>query len=100
MAPLVAFRQPVPLPARGNIALQNHIIKGTLPPRVREIFGIRWSRAHESSFRAMAAAHRRAAALLPASVRRGRNDFFFDVVSRTEQQRGGTATPQLRAGAS
>ena len=48
MAPLVAFEQPVPAPARGNIVAQNHIIKGTLPPRVREIFGIRWSRAHET----------------------------------------------------
>ena len=35
-------------PARGNLAAQNLIIKGTLPPRVREIFGIRWSRAHEA----------------------------------------------------
>ena len=33
MAPLVAFRQPVPAPARANIAFQNHLIKGTLPPR-------------------------------------------------------------------
>ena len=99
MAPLVAFRQPVPAPARGNIALQNHVIKGTLPPRVREIFGIRWSRAHESSFRAVTAAHRRARRLFPRSMRRGRNDVFFDVVSRAERQRGGTRTPELRAGA-
>ena len=47
MAPLVAFEQPVPAAARGNLVVQNLIIKGTLPPRVREIFGIRWSRAHE-----------------------------------------------------
>ena len=47
--------QPVPAPARGNLVAQNHIIKGTLPPRVREIFGIRWSRAHEAGFRAMTA---------------------------------------------
>jgi len=97
MAPLVAFEQPVPAPARGNIALQNHIIKGTLPPRVREIFGIRWSRAHEASFRAMTASHRRARHLFPRRVRRGRNDVFFDVVSKTEGQRGGTRTPQLPA---
>ncbi len=78
MAPLVAFRQPVPAAARGNLAIQNHIIKGTLPPRVREIFGIRWSRAHERSFRAIAAAHRRARRAFPHAVRRGRNDYFFD----------------------
>ena len=99
MAPLVAFRQPVPAPARGNLALQNHIIKGTLPPRVREIFGIRWSGAHEASFRAMTAAHRRARHVFPRPMRRGRNDVFFDVVIRTEQQRGGTRTPELHAGA-
>jgi uncharacterized protein (DUF2236 family) len=95
MAPLVAFRQPVPAPARGNIALQNHLIKGTLPARVREIFGIRWSRAHEASFQAMAAASRRSRGFFPYRMRRGRNDVFFDVVTKTERQRGGTVTPQL-----
>ena len=49
MAPLVAFEQPVPAAARGNIVAQNHIIKGTLPPRVRQIFGIPWSSAHEAA---------------------------------------------------
>ncbi|HEY6550273.1 MAG TPA: oxygenase MpaB family protein [Solirubrobacterales bacterium] len=99
MAPLVAFEQPVPAPARGNLVAQNHIIKGTLPPRVREIFGIRWSRAHEASFRAMAASHRRARHLFPRKVRRGRNDVFFDVVMKAERERGGTPTPQLGASA-
>jgi uncharacterized protein (DUF2236 family) len=100
MAPLVAFRQPVPLPARGNLAIQNHIIKGTLPPRVREIFGIRWSRAHESSFRALAAGSRRTRGAFPHRMRRGRNDVFFDVVTKAERRRGGTVTPELRARAS
>ena len=97
MAPLVAFRQPVPAVARGNLAVQNHIIKGTLPPRVRQIFGIRWSGAHEKSFQAIAAAHRRARRLFPRPMRRGRNDVFFDVVTQAERRRGGTATPRLRA---
>ncbi|HEY5708257.1 MAG TPA: oxygenase MpaB family protein [Solirubrobacterales bacterium] len=99
MAPLVAFEQPVPAAARGNIVAQNHIIKGTLPPRVREIFGIRWGRGHETAYRAMTAAHRRARRFFPRPVRRGRNDVFFDVVTKTEQQRGGTRTPQLRVSA-
>jgi uncharacterized protein (DUF2236 family) len=98
MAPLVAFEQPVPRAARGNIVAQNHIIKGTLPPRVREIFGIRWSGAHEAGFRTMTASHRRARHFFPRKMRRGRNDVFFDVVSKTEHQRGGTPTPQLHAG--
>ena len=100
MAPLVSFRQPVPAAARGNLAVQNHIVKGTLPPRVREIFGIRWTRAHEAGFQAIAASHRRARHLFPRPLRRGRNDVFFDVVTKAERQRGGTPTPELRAGVS
>lgn len=99
-APLFAFRQPVPAAARGNLIAQNHIIKGTLPPRVREIFGIRWSAAHEASFRFFAAAHRRAHHLFPRQMRRGRNDVFFDAVSRSERRRGGTQTPELQPDAS
>jgi uncharacterized protein (DUF2236 family) len=99
MAPLCAFEQPVPTLARGNLAIQNHLIKGTLPSRVREIFKIRWTPAHEATFRAAAAAHRRARRLFPRPVRRGRNDYFFDLVDRSEEQRGGTRTPELHPGA-
>lgn len=97
MAPLVAFEQPVPAAARGNLAVQNLIIKGTLPPRVREIFDISWTRAHESTFRALTATHRRTRRFVPRQVRRGRNDVFFDVVTKAERQRGGTRTPELRS---
>ena len=95
MAPLVAFEQPVPRHARANIAIQNVVIKGTLPPRVREIFAIRWSAAHESAFQAIAAAHRRARRAFPHRARRGRNDYFFDLVAAAEKQRGGTPTPRI-----
>lgn len=95
LAPLVAFRQPVPRSARGNVAVQNLVIKGTLPPRVREIFGIPWSAAHEAAFRSVAAGHRRARPAFPRRVRRGRNDVFFDVVTQAEKRRGGTPTPRV-----
>jgi uncharacterized protein (DUF2236 family) len=95
MAPLVAFEQPVPASARGNLALQNFVIKGTLPPRVRAIFGIAWSERHEAAFRTVTASHRRARHLFPRRLRRGRNDVFFDAVTRSERRRGGTRTPQL-----
>jgi uncharacterized protein (DUF2236 family) len=98
MAPLVAFRQPVPRSARGNVAVQNLVIKGTLPPRVREIFDIPWSAAHEAAFRSVAAGHRRARPAFPRRVRRGRNDVFFDVVTQAEKRRGGTPTPRVGGG--
>jgi uncharacterized protein (DUF2236 family) len=99
MAPLVAFRQPVPLPARLNLETQNLIVKGTLPPRVREIFGIRWTAAHERAFRSVTAAHRSARHAMPRQLRRGRNDYFFEVVTRREKRRGGTRTPLARSDA-
>lgn len=98
MAPLVAFRQPVPLGARFNLETQNLIIKGTLPDRVRQLFGIRWTQAHESAFRTVTAAHRRARPAMPRAVRRGRNDYFFNVVTQAEKRRGGTPTPRLSKG--
>ncbi len=97
MAPLVAFRQPVPLTARFNLETQNLIIKGTLPPRVREIFAISWTQAHEAAFRTVTAAHRRARQAMPRPLRRGRNDYFFNVVTQAEKRRGGTPTPRLPA---
>jgi uncharacterized protein (DUF2236 family) len=99
MAPLVAFEQPVPRSARGNIAVQNLVIKGTLPPRVRRIFGIPWSAAHEASFRTIAASHRRARRAFPRRLRRGRNDVFFDLVTAHEKRRGGTPTPRITGAA-
>jgi uncharacterized protein (DUF2236 family) len=96
-APVVAFEHPVPRSARLNLAAQNLIIKGTLPPRVREIFGIPWGAREERGFRALAATHRQARHLMPHAVRRGRNDRFFDVVATGERLRGGTPTPELGA---
>ncbi len=99
-APVVAFEQPVPSGARLNLAAQNLIIKGTLPPRVREIFAIPWGPRHEAAFRSLALTHRKAHHLLPHGVRRGRNDAFFDVVAIGERRRGGTPTPGFGAPAS
>jgi uncharacterized protein (DUF2236 family) len=99
MAPLVAFRQPVPTHARANIAIQNLVIKGTLPERVRQIFAIDWSARHEAAFQAIAASHRRARPAFPRRLRRGRNDYFFNLVRDREKRRGGTATPRISSGA-
>jgi uncharacterized protein (DUF2236 family) len=99
-APVVAFEHPVPRSARLNLAAQNLIIKGTLPPRVREIFDIPWGARQESAYRALARAHRAGHHLMPHAVRRGRNDRFFDVVATGERLRGGTPTPELGAGVS
>jgi uncharacterized protein (DUF2236 family) len=93
LAPRIAFAPPVPTAARGALALQNLVIKGTLTPGVRRIFDIEWTAAHEAAFRAFALQHRLARHLLPRPVRRGRNDVFFDLVARSERVRGGGRFP-------
>jgi uncharacterized protein (DUF2236 family) len=100
VAPLVAFRQPVALPARLNIETQNLIIKGTLPKRVRQLFGIPWSPIHEAAFQSVTLAHRQARHAMPRQLRRGRNDYFFDAVAKAERRRGGTPTPSVFTAAS
>ena len=98
LAPMVAFEQPVPRSGRLNLASLNMVIKGTLPPRVREIYGIAWGPRHEATFRSLVALHRRGVRpFLPHSFRHGRNDAFFDIVADRERRRGGTPVP--RAGA-
>jgi uncharacterized protein (DUF2236 family) len=93
VAPVVAFEQPVPRRMEPGIKVNNLIVKGTLPQRVRDIFGIGWTPAHQTAFEAITQASRRTRRFLPRRVRRGRNDATFELVIRTERERGGTAGP-------
>lgn len=98
LAPLVAFEQPVPRSGRLNLASLNVVIKGTLPPRVREIYGIKWGPRQAAAFRSLITLHRRGVRpLLPRNLRRGRNDSLFDIVAERERRRGGTSAPELGA---
>jgi uncharacterized protein (DUF2236 family) len=96
VAPALAFDHPVPALARPLLRLNNLVIKGTLPERVRQIFGIPWGPAHAASFQAFVATYRHAGRhLVPRKVRRGRTDRFLDSVIEIERKRGGTPTPPL-----
>jgi uncharacterized protein (DUF2236 family) len=88
----------IPLPASRQPAKRVHdlIMLGSLPPRVRELYGLGFSRARQLAFRATVAALRTARPVTPERVRRGRNADQYDLVARTEQQRieRGEPTPQ------
>lgn len=80
----VAFRIPmgaVEFPARD---IHNLIMLGSLPRRVRELYGLRWSTRQEVAFRAAAEALRRTRPLSPKALARGRNSVQFDNVARSE----------------
>jgi uncharacterized protein (DUF2236 family) len=88
----------IPLPAAHQPAKRVHdlIMLGSLPPRVRELYGLPWSRAQEVAFRATVRALRLARPVTPSAVRRGRCARSYDLVARTERDRieRGDYTPQ------
>jgi uncharacterized protein (DUF2236 family) len=89
----------IPLPASRQPAKRVHdlIMLGSLPPRVRELYGLGFSRAQQLAFRATASALRAARPVTPARVRRGRNADQYDLVARTEQRRIERGEPTPRA---
>ena len=62
------------------------VVRGSLPRRVREMYGLDWTPAHAAAFRAAIAAHRATRPLTPASVLRGTNADHFDRVAAAERQ--------------
>ena len=91
----------IPLPGLHQPAKRVHdlIMLGSLPPRVRGLYGLRWSRAQELAFRAAVGSLRRARPVTPRAIRRGRCGASYDLVARTEQRRieRGEYTPQALA---
>lgn len=82
--------------------VHNVVMKGSLPPRVRELYGLRWTPADAVAFRAAVAASRAARPLTPRSALRGRCTSFFDDVAAAERARieSGRAAPGALAPAS
>jgi uncharacterized protein (DUF2236 family) len=89
----------IPLPRHRQPGKWVHdlIMLGSLPARVREIYGLSWSSARAAGFRAAVAALRASRPLTPDRVKRGWNTGSFRLVARTERRRieRGHATPQL-----
>ena len=79
----------LPLPARRRPALPaiNLAVVGTLPPRVRRLYRIAWTPAHEAAFQALARGTKLARPLLPHDVRRGRSAHDYEVVAEAERRR-------------
>jgi uncharacterized protein (DUF2236 family) len=64
--------------------IHNLLLAGSLPPRIRALYGVRWTAAHQSAFLAIARAIRAAAPLAPARLIKGRCAPYFEAVSRIE----------------
>ena len=79
----------IPVPASRRLAMQVHnlVMLGSLPARVRELYGLRWTRAQAAAFRAVVGGLRATRPLSPEAARVGRNTRSFDLVADTERER-------------
>lgn len=87
IATMVAFDLPVPAHRRPVLAVLNHAIVGTLPPRAREEYGLPWGPIDAARLAAFTAALRTGAVLVPRSLWTGPSARDYEVVARGEQRR-------------
>lgn len=92
-----AFQIPMPLHAQGAKRVHDLVMLGSLPQRVREIYGLPWSAGREQAFRVAVATIKTGGAVAPRRLTRGWNRASFDMVERTERRRleQGKPTPQV-----
>lgn len=92
-----AFEIPMPRSRQLPKRLHDLVMLGSLPPRVRELYGLPFGRVRRSACAAAIAAARISRPLLPASRKWGSCVPEFAMVAATERRRieAGRPTPQL-----
>jgi uncharacterized protein (DUF2236 family) len=97
-----AFEIPLPTVRAPAKAVHDLIMLGSLPPRVRELYGISYSPRQERAFRATVRALCGVRPITPRVIREGYNTSSFRLVARTERHRlrSGKRTPQVARPAS
>ena len=93
-----AFEIPMPAIQQPGKRVHDLLMLGSLPRRVRELYGLEFTRPQQLVFDAAVRAIRSARRLTPAPLARGWNTRSFDGVARTERRRieQGKPTPQIR----
>ena len=81
----VAFRIPMPRHLHPSREVHNLVLAGTLPTRVKRLFGLRWTRLHEAAYRSAVGGIRAARPIAPERMRCGTNTPSFEMVARTER---------------
>jgi uncharacterized protein (DUF2236 family) len=93
-----AFEIPLPRSHQPGKRVHDLIMLGSLPERVRELYGLRLTPVRAAGFAAAVRIVRAGLAMTPGPLRRGRNTRSFRLVERTERWRieHGRPTPQVR----
>ncbi len=93
-----AFQIPFATLQRPAKEVHDAVILGSLPGRIRELYGLPYGLLDRARFTAGVAGFRAARRIIPASLARGYNTRSFDGVAATERRRieRGQPTPQVR----
>ncbi|MEX2193838.1 MAG: oxygenase MpaB family protein [Thermoleophilaceae bacterium] len=94
-----AFEIPMPTHLQPAKRVHDLIMLGSLPARVRVLYGLSWSPRQEMAHRAVVRAMRAARPVTPKPLARGYCTRYFDLVASTERRRieRGRPTPQVAA---
>jgi uncharacterized protein (DUF2236 family) len=92
-----AFEIPLPRRSQPGKRVHDAIMLGSLPPRVREMYGLEYGQREAAAFRGGVALIRSARRVMPPPVARGYNTRSFELVAKTERRRvaRGLPTPQI-----
>jgi uncharacterized protein (DUF2236 family) len=96
---IVALELPGPPHLRPGLQVSYLLVAGLLPPRVRRMYGLRWTPLHAAAFSAAARAHRTAHPLVPAPLRRGSCAANYELIARSERRYGGAQSKRSAAAA-
>ena len=96
-----AFEIPMPAIQQPGKRVHDLLMLGSLPRRVRELYGLDFTPRQRAAFTATARAVRSARRVMPAQLARGWNTRSFEGVAKTERRRieEGLPTPQIRSDA-
>jgi uncharacterized protein (DUF2236 family) len=95
-----AFEIPLPRIHAPGKRIHDLLMLGSLPPRVREIYGLPYSSRQRTAFETTARLVRATRRVVPPPLARGYNTKSFDLVAKTERWRieNNRPTPQVRDG--
>jgi uncharacterized protein (DUF2236 family) len=94
-----AFEIPLPRRSQPGKLIHDAIMLGSLPPRVRQLYGLGYSDRQAAVVGAAVATIKAGRRLMPGALARGYNTRSFELVAKTERWRvaNGKPTPQILA---